>query len=68
MVLARPSKLYSYADKLSVMLRIETGKSRKQKHTIKKLHADLMRLGASDCCSACNFGSDPLSMTIRALR
>ncbi|KQT54888.1 transposase [Aureimonas sp. Leaf454] len=41
----RPSKLDPYADKLSAMLRVETGKSRKQKHTIKQLHADLMRLG-----------------------
>ena len=36
----RPSKLDPYADKLSAMLRVETGKSRKQKRTIKQLHAD----------------------------
>jgi len=41
----RPSKLDHYADKLSHMLRQETGKSRKQKRTIKQLHADLTTLG-----------------------
>jgi hypothetical protein len=41
----RPSKLDPYADKLSHMLRQEAGKSRKQKHTIKRLHADLSALG-----------------------
>jgi hypothetical protein len=41
----RPSKLDPYADKLSYMLRQETGKSRKQKRTIKQLHADLVTLG-----------------------
>jgi transposase len=41
----RPSKLDPYADKLSHMLRQETGKSRKQKRTIKQLHDDLTSLG-----------------------
>ena len=41
----RPSKLDPYADKLSQMLRQEAGKSRKQKRTIKQLHADLISLG-----------------------
>ena len=41
----RPSMLDAYADKLSYMLRQETGKSRKQKRTIKQLHADLTSLG-----------------------
>ena len=41
----RPSKLDPYADKLSQMLRQETGKSRKQKRTTKQLHADLAALG-----------------------
>ena len=41
----RPSKLDPYADKLSAMLRVETGKSRKQKRTIRQLHADLVALG-----------------------
>ena len=41
----RPSKLDPYADKLSHMLRQEAGKSRKQKRTVKQLHADLRALG-----------------------
>jgi transposase len=41
----RPSKLDPHADKLSHMLRQEAGKSRKQKRTIKQLHADLVVLG-----------------------
>ena len=41
----RPSKLDPYADKLSAMLRVEAGKSRKHKRTIKQLHADLAALG-----------------------
>jgi hypothetical protein len=38
-----------YADKLSQMLRQEAGKSRKQKRTIKQLHADLAKW-ISDYC------------------
>src|SRR6476661_8423017 len=41
----RASKLDPFADKLSQMLRQEAGKSRKQKRTIKQLHADLVALG-----------------------
>lgn len=41
----RPSKLDPYADKLSQMLRQEAGRSRKQKRTVKQLHADLATLG-----------------------
>jgi transposase len=41
----RPSRLDPYADKLSQMLRHEAGKSRKQKRTVKQLHADLVVLG-----------------------
>ena len=41
----RSSKLDPYADKLSAMLRVEAGKSRKQKRRIKQLHADLAALG-----------------------
>ncbi|PZQ85411.1 MAG: IS21 family transposase [Ancylobacter novellus] len=41
----RPSKLDPYADKLAAMLRVESGKSRKHKRTIKQLHADLVILG-----------------------
>jgi transposase len=41
----RPSKLDPFAEKLSGWLRIEAGKSRKQKRTAKQMHADLMVLG-----------------------
>ena len=41
----RPSKLDPYAEKLAHWLKIETGKSRKQKRTIKQLHGDLIALG-----------------------
>ena len=42
---ARPSKLDAFAEKLSGWLRIEAGKSRKQKRTAKQMHADLVALG-----------------------
>jgi transposase len=41
----RPSKLDPYADKLTTWLRIEAGKSRKQRRTVKHMHADLVALG-----------------------
>jgi transposase len=41
----RPSKLDDFADKLSGWLKVEVGKSRKQKRTVKQLHADLVSLG-----------------------
>jgi transposase len=41
----RPSRLDPFADKLSHMLRQEACKSRKQKRTVKQLHADLVVLG-----------------------
>jgi len=41
----RPSRLDPFADKLSHMLRQEATKSRKQKRTIRQLHADLAVLG-----------------------
>ncbi|MBO6895177.1 MAG: IS21 family transposase [Roseibium sp.] len=41
----RPSKLDAFADKLSAWLCAEATKSRKQKRTIKQLHADLVSLG-----------------------
>jgi transposase len=41
----RPSRLDLFADKLSHMLRQEAGRSRKQKRTVKQLHADLTVLG-----------------------
>ena len=41
----RPSKLDLFAEKLSGWLRIEVGKSRKQRRTAKRMHADLVALG-----------------------
>ena len=41
----RPSKLDAYAERLSAWLRTEANRPRKQKRTIKPLHADLMSLG-----------------------
>ncbi len=41
----RPSKLDPFAEKLSGWLRIEVGKSRKQRRTAKQMHADLVVLG-----------------------
>lgn len=41
----RPSKLDAFAEKLSAWLQIEAGKSRKQRRTVKQMHADLVSLG-----------------------
>ncbi len=41
----RPSKLDPYADRLSAWLLIQTRKSRKERHTVKQMHADLVKLG-----------------------
>ena len=41
----RPSKLDPFADRLSVWLRTEAKKNRKQRRNLKQLHADLMSLG-----------------------
>jgi transposase len=41
----RPSKLDWFAEKLTGWLRIEVGKSRKQRRTAKQMHADLVVLG-----------------------
>src|SRR3546814_20072159 len=41
----RPSKLDPFADRLSAWLRREMSRPRKQKRTVKQLHADLVRLG-----------------------
>lgn len=41
----RPSKLDAFADKLAQWLKVEAGKSRKQKRTVKRLYADLVALG-----------------------
>ena len=41
----RPSRLDPFADKLSLWLTAEAGKSRKQRRTVKQLRADLAALG-----------------------
>ena len=41
----RQSKIDPFADKLSGWLKTEAGKSRKQRRTVKQLHADLVALG-----------------------
>ncbi len=41
----RPSKLDPFADKLAGWLKTEAGKSRKQRRTLKQVHADLVALG-----------------------
>ena len=41
----RPSKLDRFVDKLSHWLKVEAGKSRKQKRTVKQFHAELVVLG-----------------------
>lgn len=41
----RPSKLDPFADKLAAWLKTEAGKSRKQRRTLKQVHADLVVLG-----------------------
>ena len=40
-----PSKLDPFADKLAGWLKTEAGKSRKQRRTVKQMHADLAALG-----------------------
>ncbi len=41
----RPSKLDPFADKLAGWLKTEAGRSRKQRRTLKQLHADPVALG-----------------------
>ena len=41
----RSSKLDAFADKLSAWLKVEGSRPRKQKRTVKQLHADLVALG-----------------------
>ena len=41
----RPSKLDPFAERLSAWLKREMGRPRKQKRTVKQLHADLVTLG-----------------------
>jgi len=40
----RPSKLDRFADKLSGWLRVEAGRSRKQRRTVKQMHAELVKV------------------------
>ena len=42
---SRPSKLDPYADRLSAWLLSQTRKSRKERLTVKQMHADLVKLG-----------------------
>ena len=42
---ARPSKLDPYADRLSAWLLTQTRKPRKERRTVKQMHADLVKLG-----------------------
>ena len=41
----RPSKLDAFAEKLADWMKFEAGTSRKQRGTLKQLHADLVVLG-----------------------
>jgi transposase len=41
----RPSRLDPFADKLSEWLRLEAGKGRKGRRTVRQIHADLVTLG-----------------------
>ena len=41
----RPSKLDPFAEKLAGWLKTEAGRSRKQRRTLKQMHADLVALG-----------------------
>ena len=43
----RTSKLDAFADKLALWLKVEAGKSRKQRRTVRQLHAELAALGYS---------------------
>lgn len=41
----RPSNLDPFAEKLAYWLKVEAGRSRKQKRTVKQIHGDLVALG-----------------------
>jgi hypothetical protein len=41
----RPSNLDPFADRLAAWLRVEAGKSRKQRRTARQMHTDLVSLG-----------------------
>ncbi len=47
----RPSKLDPCADKLAAWLTSEAGKPRKQRRTLKQLHAELASLGCEGSCN-----------------
>ena len=53
----RPSKLDPFADKLAAWLKTEAGRSRKQRRTLKQLHADLVVLGFTGSCGHCRRGA-----------
>ena len=46
----RPSKLDPFAEKLAAWLKTEAGKSRKQRRTLKQMHADLVKPGFTGSC------------------
>jgi len=55
----RPSKLDPFADRLSAWLKTEANKARKQKRTLKQLHADLLSLGyEGSYCRVAAFARD----------
>ena len=47
----RPSKLDPFAEKLASWLKTEAGKGRKERRTLKQLHADLVALGFTGSCN-----------------
>jgi len=47
----RPSMLDAFAEKLSAWLQTEAGRSRKQRRSVKQMHADLLSLGSLHHCA-----------------
>lgn len=47
----RPSKLDPFAEKLAGWLKTEPGKSRKQRRTLKQMHADPVKPGFTGSCN-----------------
>ena len=47
----RPSKLDAFAQKLAGWLKSEAAKPRKQRRTLKRMHADLVTLGFTGSCN-----------------
>lgn len=66
----RPSKLDPFADRLTAWLRTEAKKPRKQKRTMKQLHADLISLGYDGPITALRplLGNGRLTFTGRCRR